>query len=452
MATKGTVLTPEGFQQGKTYSYLDNEASSFVIYDKCAYIAIAPTNKNLTPDKDNAWFKIGTLSDDGTVLKPIHPLYIKDGQIGINLSDESFAIDEDSNLILAPGVFEAILAALSKADNALDTAKSAVQKVTGTKSTTIEVKVKELANKQAEITAELINPTPIPSTRIQLYNFVFGKGYTIKFNKDVIPAVTLVTVKKAFPSKEISISIPYVLDSFYPDSSKYLIVCVNLGSTVLKVNNIDTVVSKDLLTYIRVSYDIKNPSKALFIDTEYISFKFDPTVIFNNQTLCNANQELINIQATSYEEAGYWVDYPNLIDDTNPSGTSWNKTNNVGTGGLITLAPQITLFYDYRQTNAGDGIAQFVIDMQRNQFSDGFVKYLLFKSGGTAAKPSNTLRVIINTNIDKTIVSNMPYTVLGLTTFQFDFTVTTPDIGARRHVGVVLYCHNNNILVSFTQF
>ncbi|MDD3267545.1 MAG: hypothetical protein PHC75_10255 [Burkholderiales bacterium] len=342
--------------------------------------------------------------------------------------------------------------ATAQALDASALAKKSVQKVSGVKSSTIDMQVKELTNKEFQISAELIGPSPVPNTGIKLYNFVYDRGYTITYDKDVIPSVSVVTIKKPFPSKEISISVPYILDSFYPDSSKYLIVAVNLGKTTVKVDSKDTVVSKDLIQYVRISYDIKTPSKALFVDTDYVSFKFDPTVIFNNQALSNSNQELINITASSYSEAGYWNDYPNVTDDTNPGGTSWNKTYNVGIGGLMTLALQSTIVYDYRQTNAGDGVAQFKIDLQRNQFSNGFIKYILFKSNGTAAKPTNTLRVIINADTDKTIVSDKPYTVLGQNTFQFDFTVTTPDTGAKRYVGLVLYCHNNNILVSTTQF
>ena len=293
------------------------------------------------------------------------------------------------------------------------------------------------------------------SNSIPLYNFVYGTGYIVTYDTAVIPSVTVVTVKdNVVPSKEISVSIPYILDSFYPDSFKYLIVCINLGSTTVKINGTDTTVSKDLIQYIRLSYDMKSPPKTLYVDTDYISFKFDPSVIYANQALCNNNQQLINFKAKSYTDAGTISNYPNLIDNTNPSGTSWNKTNNIGTGGLITLSPQETLIYDGRQINAGSGVAQFVIDMQKNIFSNGFSKLLLFKCEVINAIPTSVLKLVINANVNKNIVSNIPYKILNIDTFEFNFTITAAQIekDSKRYVAVQINCTNNNIILTFSQY
>lgn len=342
--------------------------------------------------------------------------------------------------------------AKTTADNAMIEAKSKISAIATENTSTLELTATIDANKKVTIKGNVLAP-PIPSSKIQLYNFT--GNYNVIYNKSVIPTVSVVTVKDNIPSKEISISVPYILDSFYPDASKYLIVCVNLGKTIVKVKGVDTVVSKDLLQYVRVSYDIAKPSKSLYVNTDYVSFKFDPTVIFNNQELCNYGQELINITANSYIETNTLQDYPNTIDNSNPDGTSWNKTNgNIGTGGLITLSPQTTLIYDGRQTNSGGGIANFTIDMQKNIFSNNFTKNLLFKSEVSSALPETGLKILVKANTNKDIVSNITYKVLNLDTFEFNFIMTakTPEKDSKRYLSAAMTCSNNNIIFNFSQF
>lgn len=336
------------------------------------------------------------------------------------------------------------------ANTAKTTADSAVKKVSAKDSDTIKFKVTELSNKEFQISGDVTSSSP--GNKIALYNFVYGKGYNIVYDKAVIPSVSVVSVKDKIPSKELSISVTYILDSFYPDSAKYLVVCVNLGKTTVKIKGTDTVVSKDLLFYKRFSIEVKTPTKALFVDTDYVSFKFDPTVIFANPELCNFNQELINITASSYEAAGYIDNYPVWIDDTNPSGTSWSKMGKAGTGGLITLANQSYFYYDGRQVNAGNLVVDFTIDMQRNIFTNGFTKYLVFKGETTEALPSHKLKIIIKANSDTNIQSNVPYSILNKKEVAFVFDMSNAKDNIRNQVAVTLVCTNNSLILTAFQF
>ncbi len=338
------------------------------------------------------------------------------------------------------------------ANAAKATADKAVQKLIPKETTTVKMKVTEGTNKEFEISAELVNPIPTPDNKIALYNFVYGKGYNIVYDKAVIPSVSVVSVKDKIPSKELSISVTYILDSFYPDSAKYLVVCINLGKTTVKIKGTDTVVSKDLLVYKRFLIEVKTPTKALFVDTDYVSFKFDPTVIFANPELCNFNQELINITASSYESAGYIDNYPVWIDDANPSGTSWSKLGKAGTGGLITLANQSYFYYDGRQVNAGNLVVDFTIDMQRNIFTNGFTKYLVFKGETTEALPLHKLKIIIKANSDTNIQSNVPYSVLNKKETAFVFDMSNAKDNVRNQVAVTLVCTNNSLMLMAFQF
>lgn len=496
--TSGTLTFLNKYDEDMAYNWTFNVEYPVVTYKGASYIAIDQPEVGQLPDENpKVWQLLGKFEGGDDKVKFDLPLrYNEKGNAEIYMWDYAFAVagePEDEydppkgSLIFGDEFLADLNNALDNVENAIVDAKDAkkqadlaieeielldedlgkvrttantakvtadkaVQKLIPKETTTVKMKVTEGTNKEFEISAELVNPAPTPDNKIALYNFVYGKGYNIVYDKTVIPSVSVVSVKDKIPSKELSISVTYILDSFYPDSAKYLVVCVNLGKTTVKIKGVDTVVSKDLLVYKRFLIEVKTPTKALFVDTDYVSFKFDPTVIFANPELCNFNQELINITANSYESAGYIDDYPVWIDDANPSGTSWSKLGKAGTGGLITLANQSYFYYDGRQVNAGNLVVDFTIDMQRNIFTNGFTKYLVFKGETTEALPSHKLKIIIKANSDTNIQSNVPYRVLNKKEVAFVFDMSNAKDNIRNQVAVTLVCTNNSLMLMAFQF
>lgn len=285
---------------------------------------------------------------------------------------------------------------------------------------------------------------------LPVYEFNYGKGYVIEYDKSLIPTVTTIDVKKPFPSKEIVISLPAILDSYY-DTFKYMVFAINIGTTTARIDGVDTEVARDMVLYVRVSVEVAKLPTALYVNTDYISFKIDVTKLFNTPAAWNNNQKLIKITAGSYTDKGYST-LPNVIDDSNPNLTSWHKTNKLGTNGLITLANQMFFNYDGRQVNFGNGTVEFVIDMQRNMFSGNFTKYLMFYGNTTTAIPTHKLKITIKANSDSKIITDNPYTVLNKNEYVFEFLISNATDNIRNRVAATMVCQNNSILLTAFQF
>lgn len=288
------------------------------------------------------------------------------------------------------------------------------------------------------------------NTKLPVYEFVYGKGYSIEYNKELIPAVTTIDIKKPFPSKEIIVSLAAILDSYY-DAFKYMIFAISLGTTTIKVDGTEISVARDLLTYVRVPIEVAKLPTALYVSTDYLAFRIDVTKLFNNIDSWNYNQKLIRITASSYNEKGY-MSIPSVIDDSNPSSTAWHKTNKIGTAGLITLASQMFFNYDGRQVNFGNGTVEFIIDMQSNIFSDNFVKYLIFKGDTTTVIPSHKLRLTIKANSIYKVTTSNPYSILNKKEYNFDFILSNSADNVRNQVVVTLICQNGSMLLTAFQF
>ena len=287
-------------------------------------------------------------------------------------------------------------------------------------------------------------------TCLPVYEFNYGKGIIVEYDKTLIPAVTTIDIKKPFPSKEIIISVPAILDSNY-DTFKYMVFAVNLGTTTVKIDGTDNEIAHDMLVYVRVSVEVAKLPTALYVSTEYIAFKIDVTKLFNNPAAWNCNQKLIKITASSYNEKGYLA-LPAVIDDSNPSRTSWHRTNKLGTNSLITLASQMYFNYDGRQVNSGNGTVEFIVDMQRNRFSNNFIKYLVFYGETTTVIPTHKLKLIIKANSDAKIVTDKPYTILNKNEYTFEFLISNAADNIRNYVAVTMVCQNSNILLTAFQF
>jgi hypothetical protein len=76
---------------------------------------------------------------------------------------------------------------------------------------------------------------------IQTYNF--DGTYQVDFNPTITPNVQVLLVKKAFPSKQIVISVPKIVDSQYPESFKWLEVGVSLSKKTIQSANASTVLT-----------------------------------------------------------------------------------------------------------------------------------------------------------------------------------------------------------------
>ncbi len=230
-----------------------------------------------------------------------------------------------------------------------------------------------------------------------------------------------------------------------------MVFAVNLGTTTVKIDGTDNEIAHDMLVYVRVSVEVAKLPTALYVSTEYIAFKIDVTKLFNNPAAWNCNQKLIKITASSYNEKGYLA-LPAVIDDSNPSRTSWHRTNKLGTNSLITLASQMYFNYDGRQVNSGNGTVEFIVDMQRNRFSNNFIKYLVFYGETTTAIPTHKLKLIIKANSDAKIVTDKPYTILNKNEYTFEFLISNAADNIRNYVAVTMVCQNSNILLTAFQF
>lgn len=76
---------------------------------------------------------------------------------------------------------------------------------------------------------------------IQTYNF--DGTYQVDFNPAITPNVQVLLVKKAFPSKQIIISVPKIVNSQYPESFKWLEVGISLSKKTIQSANASTVLT-----------------------------------------------------------------------------------------------------------------------------------------------------------------------------------------------------------------
>lgn len=208
----------------------------------------------------------------------------------------------------------------------------------------------------------------------------------------------------------------------------------------------------------RVLYDTSNPPTSVTVNNEWLTVRFDPRVIYNNQANCNSNQALITITASSYSNGIVLASLPNRyianysFNGSGQPDTWWTYSNQLAEYGILLAVQQQYIYYAGKDLNAGGGAGDLVvmtINMALNQFmGDTWSTQLMF-IGQVVIPKIHTVRLIINCQ-DAPGVSS-PYTINGLKTVTIDIKV--PATGSypivplsQNNAVVVLSCNNNAII------